>query len=54
MMKAKNKGKDQYDNDLIYSRFLALRRRYADEDEPIKLGQHLKEKTIPKGDKCGI
>lgn len=38
----------------MFSRFLNLRRRFADEDEPIKLGQTLKEKSLPASDKCGI
>lgn len=45
---------DKYDDEEVYSRFLNLRRRFSDEDEPIILGPNLKEKVLPTNDKCGI
>lgn len=48
------KTEEKYDEDLVYSRFVNLRRRFSEEDEPIVLGPSLKEKTLPANDKCGI
>jgi hypothetical protein len=50
----KRKKEDKYDEEEVYSRFLNLRRRFSDEDEPIVLGPNLKEKVLPSNDKCGI
>lgn len=45
---AEREGKNEgYDDNLVYSRFLQLRRRFSEEDEPIVLGQTLKERPLP-------